>query len=357
LKNRDSGIEFAERILTILDRGSFTATYKYAVLMGLIDLCIEHAGRQGEPPTSVTTRQIAAKVLAAYWPQARPFQKKGVLRQNKGAQAALLSRIKEFRAGLDEPSVSLARLSSRCRPEYEALLTKVEWILVEMPLPRLQVLGPAENRFIYEIQWTTAVTRGQFNDASTFDNRIHFVGDAAGHLVRLAGLLRPVLHREWSVMVARINDLPESELDSFLFGAARRAPRPLVRDLRELQGNSCFYCLRELKENVEVDHFIPWARHPDDGITNLVLAHGNCNGAKSDHMAATPHLQRWASRAESHGAELVAIADRHDWQQDAEITLGTARGIYFNLASTVPLWVAGRQFAPLDHGTLLASFA
>jgi hypothetical protein len=33
-------IAFAERVLTLLDDGSFTATYKYAVLRGLIDLCI-----------------------------------------------------------------------------------------------------------------------------------------------------------------------------------------------------------------------------------------------------------------------------------------------------------------------------
>ena len=34
-------IAFAERVLTLLDDGSFTATYKYAVLLGLTDLCLE----------------------------------------------------------------------------------------------------------------------------------------------------------------------------------------------------------------------------------------------------------------------------------------------------------------------------
>ena len=33
-------IAFGERLLALLDQGSFVATYKYAVLLGLMDLCI-----------------------------------------------------------------------------------------------------------------------------------------------------------------------------------------------------------------------------------------------------------------------------------------------------------------------------
>ena len=34
---------FGEKLLSLLDEGAFTATYKYAVLLGLIDLCMEHS--------------------------------------------------------------------------------------------------------------------------------------------------------------------------------------------------------------------------------------------------------------------------------------------------------------------------
>ncbi len=45
LSNDDGDlIRLAERLLAILDRGRFTATYKYAVLLGLIDLCVEKTG-------------------------------------------------------------------------------------------------------------------------------------------------------------------------------------------------------------------------------------------------------------------------------------------------------------------------
>ena len=162
----DDIIKFAERVLVLLDRGEFTATYKYAVLLGLIDLCFEHAGRHGEPPTAVTTRQLAEKVLAMYWPHAREFATSGVLLQNKGQQAKILKAIANFRRALPDPAATLTRARGLARGECEALITDIEWTLVEMPLPRLQVLGADEDRFIYEIRWRrNEITRGMFADA------------------------------------------------------------------------------------------------------------------------------------------------------------------------------------------------
>ena len=66
-------IAFAEKLLTVLAEGRFTATYKYAVLLGLMDLGLEHSSRTGAAPTSVTTRQLAEKVLELYWPHTIPW--------------------------------------------------------------------------------------------------------------------------------------------------------------------------------------------------------------------------------------------------------------------------------------------
>jgi hypothetical protein len=83
---QESGaIAFAERVLTLLDDGSFTATYKYAVLLGLIDLCMEGLSATGEAPQSLTTRQLAEKVTELYWPHTVPYAglaRPNVLRQN-----------------------------------------------------------------------------------------------------------------------------------------------------------------------------------------------------------------------------------------------------------------------------------
>lgn len=69
----DEGIAFAQKLMTLLEQGSFSTSYKYALLLALIDCCAEYAGDDGLAPTSVTTRQIAEKVLALYWQQSAPF--------------------------------------------------------------------------------------------------------------------------------------------------------------------------------------------------------------------------------------------------------------------------------------------
>src|SRR6185369_868992 len=78
-------IGFAEKVLELLDEGRYTATYKYAVLLALIDLCLEGTQASGAPPEMVTTRQLADKVLEIYWPHTVPFAvhaPAAVLKQN-----------------------------------------------------------------------------------------------------------------------------------------------------------------------------------------------------------------------------------------------------------------------------------
>ena len=86
----------AEQLLTVLAEGAFTATYKYAVLLALVDLCVEQSTLTGGAPTTVTTRQLAEKILEMYWPQARAFDQR-TLRQNSGKQAGIVTK---------DPSVS-----------------------------------------------------------------------------------------------------------------------------------------------------------------------------------------------------------------------------------------------------------
>jgi len=54
----------------------------------------------------------------------------------------------------------------------------------------------------------TGISRRTFNGPDAYNNVIRFVGDTGDHLVRLSGLLRPLIQREWSGLVARFNSLP-----------------------------------------------------------------------------------------------------------------------------------------------------
>ncbi|MFM8409574.1 MAG: HNH endonuclease [Alphaproteobacteria bacterium] len=341
-------------MIGILDEGVFVSTYKYAVLVALMDLCLETSGRHGEPPTSITTEQLAAKVLEIYWPQARPYPigEDGVttvvLRQNQGVQAKILRLIEDYRGPGNKPLY-------RCRIDDEEgikdLQREIEWTLIEMPLPKLQRAGRVDE-FLFKIGWDDRVRRREF-EGPGFDNLVKFKPGAARMLVSLASVLRPLVHRHWTLMVTRLNDLPEGRLDDFLFGRDRAAVANLAEPLLDLQEGRCFYCAEPVRGRARhVDHFVPWSRHPDDGIANLVVADPRCNRSKRDFLADLRHLERWSSRLRESAGDLAAIAADQSWPRDERVTTAVVRSIYGALPSDVLLWSAVDDFVPLEPSRL-----
>jgi hypothetical protein len=73
VSERPDVVAFAEKVLELLEEGRYTATYKYAVLLALMDLCLERADRSGLPPSTVTTRELARRVVELYWPHTEPY--------------------------------------------------------------------------------------------------------------------------------------------------------------------------------------------------------------------------------------------------------------------------------------------
>ncbi len=355
-------IGFGEKLLALLDYGSFTATYKYAVLLGLIDLCLEHAGKAGEAPTSLTTRQLADKVVALYWPHSLPFaadDRAVVLRQNTSGQAEILTLIRRFHEAAPSPPLATLTQARSLAPErFARLVADVEWKLIEMPLPRLQQLGSTYNPFIYRIGWDTSI-RGPEARGPDFDNRLLLVEEAGEHLIRLAGLLRPLIQRQWASMVARVNRelIEDSRLDEFLFGATRVPLRALRDPLYELQNGRCFYCRGSLLRP-EVDHFLPWSRYPDNGIENLVLADAGCNAAKQDFLASTEHVEHWTARLSTSATtsgQLQEIADAVGWESHSMRTLSVARAVYLRLPVDFQLWSREKEFVVVNRDLLRAS--
>jgi 5-methylcytosine-specific restriction endonuclease McrA len=328
------------------------------VLLALMDLCLEKTSRKGVAPDSVTTYQLAKKVTELYWPQTAEFRGR-TLKQNSGNQARIVADIVKFRDSLTDPSVSLDRARREAPKRFERLVRSVEWTLILMPLPRLQVMGRHTERLIYEIGWDTDVGRDQTKirkclatGSSGFDNQVRLYPSVGDHLVLLNGLLRPLIHRAWSSMVAQLNGLDDIRLERFLFGAGRTEMAAARPGLIELQKGQCFYCGARLHREAEVDHFIPWARYPDNGIENLVAADRACNGAKRDFLAATGHVKMWRRRNESDAIALTALARGAELESHPEETIGVARGIYLRLPVEARLWVAGSDFAPTDPAEL-----
>jgi 5-methylcytosine-specific restriction endonuclease McrA len=369
-------IALAEKVLTLLDEGTFTATYKYAVLLGLMDLCMENTSRTGEAPDTVTTRQLAEKVLEIYWPQSAPFHvdsfpEPTVLTQNRGApetQAAILRGIVEFRREqAPDPSSPLPRARSAAPRRFERLVRFVEWKLIQMPLPRVQYFGNAHDEFLYSIAWDRDVRQGEVSqyqrgEGGPFDNRIQLRPRVGEHLVLLNGLLRPLIHRQWAAMVAKMNELEEARLEEFLFGAERIPLDPVRPGLRELQEGRCFYCDGRLRgsggRRPAVDHFIPWSRYPNNAVENLVVAHERCNGRKRDFLAAPGHVSRWRGRFGPElrtAPELEEVAREARWETAPERSVSVTRAIYLRLPPDARLWQRKEEFVEAEPEELRAA--
>jgi 5-methylcytosine-specific restriction endonuclease McrA len=355
-------IGFAEKVLELLDEGRYTATYKYAVLLALIDLCLELTQSSGAPPEMVTTRQLADKIVELYWPHSIPFAglaPAAVLRQNTAGQAEIISAIMQFRAKhASDPSVPRWESRMRAPEAYERLVSRIEWKLIEMPLPRLQMMGQAHSPFNYEIYWDQRVEQRTVKDyqrskAGSFDNRVMLRPGVGEYFLQLNGLLRPLIQRRWAAMVAQLNSLEESHLELFLFGADRTQTGKIRVGLWEIQGRRCFYCDERITEPVggQVDHFVPWSRYPDDTLDNFVVADKSCNGLKSSSLAAAAHLTRWArrfARASSEFAQLSDLAQRATWERQSERSRNVARAIYLRLPNDARLWRLGKEFVVPD---------
>lgn len=363
-----TALRLAERLIQLLDRGGFTATYKYAVLVGLMDLCMELTGATGLPPDMITTWQLAEKVIELYWPQCAPYDEKGlVLRQNvskygqgaekRDTQAEIVRHIVEFRAGADPnpaASLPLTRARAAAPDAHDKLARLVEWKLIEMPLPRLQLIGQEEDRFLYEYAFGKDIKRSvvsayQQGNSQAFDNRLLLKPGVSAALVALNGVLRPLIYRNWTLMVASVNGLEESRLEDFLFGADRISLVRVRPHLRDLQGGRCFYCDKAMPATCQIDHFVPWSRHADNSIDNLVAAHDSCNGRKSDFLAAAEHVERWGQRSARHAAELAQIARSETWESHPDRTFGVARSIYRTLPDDARLWSSGQSFIVLEQ--------
>lgn len=363
-------MEVVERVLQILQHGSTASTYKYAVLLALIDVCVERADVHGMPPTSVTTRQLAERVVELYWAQTRtwPDPVRTMLEQNTQRGRSIPHMVCELRARLEihhGRSIPTSHARFLDAAGWEKLIRQVEWRLIEMPLPKLQRIDGEVHAWLYVLTWDdrqnrprrAEVTAYQRGGAPSFDNQVRLVEGVATALARMHTLLRPFVQQQWVEAVARLNSLPENRLHTFLFGSERIALEPVRAPLVQLQQGRCFYCEEPLGHLVHVDHFLPWSRFGEDGLANLVVADEGCNGDKSDQLPAHQLVRTWRNRNRTLASDLADIAPALQWELGAERTLGLARATYLHLPGGLLLWGGRDQLVPCNRDELLRALA
>jgi hypothetical protein len=301
-------IEILLKLQRLLSEGAFVASYKYALLLALADLAVERGDDSGAPlPLPLTA--IAEQFIRIYWRQARTYvprrnrfedaaeplfaaegpatygMRGAVLRQSSGSQAAILNEILEVFA---PKQGSLAEVH-RDAKAWARLVKSVANTVEKMPLWKLQTVGDSDDEFLYDNHRSSKVTSIELKAGVAFTLR------------RFHGFIEELVRGGWTRFVAGLREnkaiLGEAEdLYAFLFGTERASLEHYVPILLEVQEDHCFYC--------HVDHFIPWARYPVDLAHNFVLAHDDCNAAKSNILAAYDHLERWTLRNRDHAKSL-----------------------------------------------------
>ena len=141
-------LKFLKNIQLVLQSGSFSSTYKFALLISLSRLAIEKGEDSGEP-LALEYSEIAEKFIELYWKQAVPYnfndQGQLILNQNNGKQAAIVNRIIELRQIYS--SLGLLR---RDVAIWSKLVKDVARTVKDMPVRYLQNINCQNLEFLYQ---------------------------------------------------------------------------------------------------------------------------------------------------------------------------------------------------------------
>lgn len=337
----EAQLVFLGKLQRLFAEGDFTATYKFALLIALADLAVERGADDGAELV-VANRQIAARFVHLYWRHATPYSSglagttPGILVQNLGTQAAVLTAIAEFRARTGAGTLQQAMHASG----YADLLSVVARTVSAQPLSYLQNFGGVTDSFLYERD-------GRGN--------IRLKSGVAYCLRRFYPLVQQLSRTHWiSHIKSNRRNYPflgdAGDLEDFLFSSSRQSLAIISENLRKLDGCRCFYCGNALGD-ADVDHYIPFSLYPRDLAQNFVLAHPACNRSKSDALAGLPHLDRWLERQLRHADDLSAISAAAGMAADNRAITHVATWAYASAnAAGAQAWLAtGRYEVVNDH--------
>lgn len=341
-------LTLGQHLVGVLESGARVATYKLAVLVALLEHCVEHVPAHPDAEVSVDLTELAERVVALYWRQVRDFDGQ-YLRQSSNTVARIPDAVRHLAAETRSSGreITLDIAARRDPALYRRTIETVRITLVRQPLHRLQrVPGSAGgSTFLYDDSWMNdAVSKARIDE---HHNAIVLYAGVCFALARLSGLLKPGLLLAWVDDVRRMNPfLSEAvpDLEGHLFGTDRVAlQRPRAVLLSEF-GDRCFYCATRVGNTSHVDHVLPWSRVGIDGLANLVLACARCNSSKSQLLPDRLHVTRALDRDVD---RLSALATEIEWPVQYTRVVTAARGLYASQPENSPLWRGRQDVVPL----------
>ncbi|WP_166114994.1 S24 family peptidase [Pseudoalteromonas sp. Z9A5] len=327
---------FITYIQRMLVEGDFSATYKFALLHAIADVCVEQPLLSEQSELVIELPAIADKLITLYWHHAMPFSSEhtgesALLKQNTGAQSKVISVLFECQQN-NIRNFRQLKQSPFYKPTFSAAMATLK----TGPLWRLQILAKQEECFLYPHTNSTQFITLNAGIASCF-RRFY---DLVVYLAKNAWLqkIQSIKHNQ-----ALIG--PQSQLQEFLFGVDRNALTKAKPILVELQSNTCFYCQKPMKNDVEVDHFIPFSRYSNDLGHNFVATHRACNNNKRDFLAAQQHRERWQDQnLVTHSQHLTnELSDYFNCDSDKSLSVSDW-AYQVAQANSAKLWLGNNSF-------------
>ncbi|BDM66093.1 HNH endonuclease [Shewanella sp. NFH-SH190041] len=344
--NADTQLNFIAYLQRIFVEGDFVATYKFALLHALADICVELSlPKDPQDGLCIPLSLLTEKFIELYWQHSVPYSANGetpiLLRQNTGKQSALISQLEGFRL---QGVGSLTQL--RKHADWHALLVKTQRVLMDGPLWRLQKLAGVDECLLYPHQLNSK-REIQLNLGVDYCfRRFH---DLVVSMTRAQWLQKI---REYPANHAMIGD--NGNLENFLFGTNRNSLAKVTEVLRHIQQDNCFYCGKAMREKGQVDHFIPWARYPNDLAHNFVLAHSSCNNNKKAFLAAQCHKDNWFEQNIVQHTDLITTELGRSFTADAHRSTAVTSWAYqLAAANHTQLWLGINQFVGFESTVLV----
>ncbi|CCQ11941.1 hypothetical protein PALB_28420 [Pseudoalteromonas luteoviolacea B = ATCC 29581] len=337
-------IEFISYIQRLVVEGEFTATYKFAMLHALADICVESEQLDEYEQLIIPFEKLIDKLLQLYWDHAAPFSvsqnESFVLVQNSMKQIKFISEIEKLkRNGITTFSKFKQSL------EYPKVIKRLKPALKEGPLERLQKLANVEECFLYPHRFSSASAKGQvitLNVGIAFCFRRFY--DLVVHIARNEWIKKIQSYKPNQIVLGKM-----SSLENFLFSNERRNLALASTVFFELQKGKCFYCKKPIsnQDTAQVDHFIPFARYPNDTAHNFVLAHASCNNSKNDYLASFVHRDNWYEQNIGKYEREIEVSLGNEFIANSELSLAVCNWAYQQASQTgAKYWLARGEF---DH--------
>lgn len=327
-------LKFLKHIQQILQSGTFTSTYKFALLISITRLAIEQ-GQDTGAALRLDYLDIAEKFIDLYWKQSLPFQfnqyEPFTIQQSTGRQAKIISEIQK--AQQQFKTIAAAR---RDATFWLKLRKSVADTVKRMPVVYLQNLNGQTFEFLYHL-----------NDSQ---ESLQLLPKVMYCLRQFSEIIEELCQKRWIDFI-RLNKqnlvvldgLPD--LDEFMFAPSRSQLGQVANFLIDLQECLCFYCGKSLKNNkYAVDHFIPWSLYPADTGHNFVLADDKCNSQKSNYLASEQFLNQWLERNYLHDQLITQEASQLGFLTDMQRSHRVADWAYRQAVENEYLvWLGGSE--------------